>query len=89
MGDAYAGCDWLQNTSTSVNSIIDGYICMLGLAVTFRLRDAKVIALRKPGKTAAQLEVAGGWRPIALLSTPKKRERARRQSSLTSVTPSI
>jgi hypothetical protein len=34
-----------------------------------RFRDAKVITLRKPGKTAAQLEVAGGWRPIALLST--------------------
>ena len=24
--------------------------------------------LRKPGKTTAQLQLAGGWRPIALLN---------------------
>jgi hypothetical protein len=37
-----------------------------------RFRDAKVIALRKPGRTAAQLEVAGSWRPIALRNTIRK-----------------
>jgi hypothetical protein len=34
-----------------------------------RFRTARVIALRKPGKTAKQLQTASGWRPIALLST--------------------
>lgn len=35
-------------------------------------RTAKVVALRKPGKTARQLQTASGWRPIALLSTVGK-----------------
>ena len=31
-------------------------------------RKARVVVLRKPGKTLAQLRQAGGWRPISLLS---------------------
>ena len=31
-------------------------------------RTARVVVLRKPGKTMAQLKQAGGWRPISLLS---------------------
>jgi hypothetical protein len=37
-----------------------------------RFRDARVTVLRKPGKTTAQLQLAGGWRPIALLNTVGK-----------------
>ena len=33
-----------------------------------RFKEARVIVLRKPGKTSAQLQSAGGWRPISLLS---------------------
>ena len=31
-------------------------------------KKARVIVLRKPGKTVSQLRTAGGWRPISLLS---------------------
>jgi hypothetical protein len=34
-----------------------------------QFRIAKVVVLRKSGKTASQLQEAGGWRPIALLNT--------------------
>ena len=33
-----------------------------------RWRHAKVVVLKKPGKTAAQQKMVGAWRPIALLS---------------------
>ena len=31
-----------------------------------------MVVLRKPGKSAIQLQSAGGWRPISLLSTVGK-----------------
>ena len=34
-----------------------------------RFRDAGVVVLRKPGKKEETYCTAGGWRPIALLST--------------------
>nr|AAA21781.1 pol-like protein [Neurospora crassa] len=37
-----------------------------------RFKDAKVVVLKKPGKSAAQQKLAGAWRPISLLSNVGK-----------------